>query len=40
MLETLLAEKPGDGQPAPKAMIVPHAGYIYSGPVAATGYAP
>jgi AmmeMemoRadiSam system protein B len=25
--------------PAPRAMIVPHAGYIYSGPVAATGYA-
>ncbi len=24
---------------APKAMIVPHAGYIYSGPVAATAYA-
>ena len=23
----------------PKAMIVPHAGYIYSGPVAASGYA-
>ena len=23
----------------PKALIVPHAGYIYSGPVAATGYA-
>ena len=25
--------------PPPKAMIVPHAGYIYSGPVAASGYA-
>lgn len=25
--------------PAPKALIAPHAGYIYSGPVAATGYA-
>jgi len=25
--------------PAPKALIVPHAGYIYSGPVAATAYA-
>ncbi len=24
---------------SPKALIVPHAGYIYSGPVAATGYA-
>ena len=26
-------------QCAPRAMIVPHAGYIYSGPVAASGYA-
>jgi len=25
--------------PAPKAVIAPHAGYIYSGPVAATAYA-
>ena len=25
--------------PVPKAVIVPHAGYIYSGPVAATAYA-
>jgi hypothetical protein len=25
--------------PAPKALIVPHAGYSYSGPVAATAYA-
>jgi AmmeMemoRadiSam system protein B len=39
MLEALLAAAPHDGLPAPKAMIVPHAGYIYSGPVAATGYA-
>lgn len=29
---------PGRGPP-PKAMIVPHAGLVYSGPVAATGYA-
>jgi len=27
-----------DEGPAPKAFIVPHAGYIYSGPVAATAY--
>jgi AmmeMemoRadiSam system protein B len=27
------------GTPAPKALIVPHAGYIYSGPVAANAYA-
>ncbi len=26
-------------QPMPKALIVPHAGYVYSGPVAASGYA-
>ena len=39
LLETLLAAKPGDKQTPPKAMILPHAGYIYSGPVAATGYA-
>ena len=26
-------------EPAPKAMIVPHAGYVYSGPVAASAYA-
>jgi len=25
--------------PAPKAVIVPHAGYIYSGPIAASAYA-
>lgn len=25
--------------PAPKALIVPHAGYVYSGPVAASAYA-
>ncbi len=29
---------PGDDEPFPKALIVPHAGYIYSGPVAATAY--
>lgn len=34
----LLAEaQPGPG-PVPKAVIVPHAGYIYSGPVAAAAY--
>jgi len=29
----------GEEGPAPKALIVPHAGYIYSGAVAATAYA-
>jgi MEMO1 family protein len=28
-----------DDRPAPHALIVPHAGYVYSGPVAATAYA-
>ena len=36
---TLLDEAQDRETPAPKAIIVPHAGYIYSGPVAATAYA-
>jgi len=36
---TLLEEAQDRDTPAPKALIVPHAGYIYSGPVAATAYA-
>ncbi len=28
----------GAGATAPKALIVPHAGYVYSGPIAANGY--
>lgn len=35
----LLDEATAAGIPAPKALIVPHAGYIYSGPVAASAYA-
>jgi MEMO1 family protein len=35
MLEAVRAT-PGD---APKALIVPHAGYVYSGPIAASAYA-
>ena len=27
------------GEPAPKAVVVPHAGYVYSGPIAASAYA-
>ncbi len=27
------------GAPVPEALVVPHAGYVYSGPVAATAYA-
>lgn len=34
-----LAEAPKTSGPTPKAAIVPHAGYIYSGPVAASAYA-
>jgi len=36
---TLLNEAQERETPAPKALIVPHAGYIYSGPVAASAYA-
>ncbi len=32
------AVPPPSGAPVPKALIVPHAGYIYSGAVAASGY--
>jgi len=28
-----------DGGPAPKLLVVPHAGYVYSGPTAGCGYA-
>jgi hypothetical protein len=31
--------EPAEGTPCPKALIVPHAGYIYSGSTAAAGYA-
>jgi AmmeMemoRadiSam system protein B len=37
-LDTLLSADSNSNSP-PKAMILPHAGYIYSGPVAASGYA-
>ncbi|GIU85469.1 MAG: MEMO1 family protein [Acidimicrobiales bacterium] len=33
------ARRRADGRPAPKALVAPHAGYVYSGDVAATGYA-
>jgi MEMO1 family protein len=35
----LAASHPASGAPHPKAIIAPHAGYIYSGPVAASAYA-
>lgn len=39
-VEQLLAEahEPRGDRPPPKAVVVPHAGYPYSGPVAATAY--
>jgi AmmeMemoRadiSam system protein B len=37
-VEGFLAAARAEG-PAPKALILPHAGYEYSGPVAASGYA-
>ncbi|HTR59763.1 MAG TPA: AmmeMemoRadiSam system protein B [Casimicrobiaceae bacterium] len=33
------APRSGGKPPMPKALIVPHAGYVYSGPVAASAYA-
>ena len=33
------AQKPGLDSVAPKAIVAPHAGYIYSGPIAASAYA-
>lgn len=35
----LLAAVPAVRAPAPKALVVPHAGYVYSGPIAASAYA-
>jgi AmmeMemoRadiSam system protein B len=32
------AARPPVGTPPPKAIVVPHAGYVYSGPVAASAY--
>lgn len=40
-VEALLAEAraaPRDAGPVPKALVAPHAGYVYSGPVAASAY--
>ena len=34
-----VTSRSGDKQAMPKALIVPHAGYVYSGPVAASAYA-
>ena len=37
-LDALLASAPQAHGPLPKALIVPHAGYLYSGPIAASAY--
>jgi len=37
-IQSMLAEE-GSSTSAPKAIIVPHAGYIYSGPIAASAFA-
>jgi len=39
MVKNFLHEVKATARPAPKAVIAPHAGYIYSGPVAASAYA-
>src|SRR5262245_32236798 len=38
MVEALLREVPEQDGPAPKAVIAPHAGYVYSGPIAASAF--
>ena len=37
-IDALLAAAPAASGPRPKALIVPHAGYVYSGPIAASAY--
>jgi hypothetical protein len=39
LIQTMLAQVPPAAGPAPKAIIAPHAGYLYSGPIAASAYA-
>lgn len=39
-IRAYLAEAADPDAPLPKAVIAPHAGYVYSGPVAASAYAP
>ncbi|HET9595339.1 MAG TPA: AmmeMemoRadiSam system protein B [Anaeromyxobacteraceae bacterium] len=39
MVDRMLAEARAPGGPCPKALIVPHAGYVYSGPIAASAFA-
>jgi hypothetical protein len=37
-VDEMLAAAPATSGPRPKALIVPHAGYVYSGPIAASAY--
>jgi MEMO1 family protein len=39
LISSLLVQVPPPTGPAPKALIAPHAGYLYSGPIAASAYA-
>jgi AmmeMemoRadiSam system protein B len=39
LIDRLLVEAKAFEGPTPKALIVPHAGYVYSGPIAASAYA-
>lgn len=39
MADFYLAQAPDSPLPAPKALIAPHAGFLYSGPIAARAYA-
>ena len=39
LINMLLAQAPPATGPGPKALIAPHAGYLYSGPIAASAYA-
>lgn len=39
MVDELLEKAPQSREAPPKALIAPHAGYVFSGPVAATAYA-
>jgi AmmeMemoRadiSam system protein B len=39
LAEAVARHHDGDHRPPPHALVVPHAGYVYSGPIAATAYA-
>jgi MEMO1 family protein len=39
LIESLLSQAQVLSGPVPKALIAPHAGYVYSGPIAASAYA-